>query len=59
MKFRDVFASTISNLLPKRVVYWCLIKAGSYGTTGKYSNTDTSAVTFLEILKRFGEDHNL
>lgn len=59
MTFSDKFFSWFVDRLPKRLVYWCLIKAGSYGTTGKYSNTDTSAVTFLEILKRFGEDHNL
>lgn len=42
----------LADFLPKKIVYRCLIKAGAYATTGEYSSTDASTVTFVEVLKR-------
>ena len=38
--------------LPMRIVYWCIIRAWSIATTGKYSDTNVTTVTVDQMLKR-------
>jgi len=39
--------------LPKRLVYFCLIRCISYGTTGRYSIEVVQEVTAMDILDRW------
>lgn len=41
--------------LPKKLVYFCLIRAWVYGTTGIHSNTDANLVTMNEIARRWAK----
>jgi hypothetical protein len=52
MKIPEMWVLKLADFLPKKIVYRCLIKAGAYATTGEYSSTDASTVTFVEVLKR-------
>lgn len=39
--------------LPRRLVYWGLIRAWSEATTGEYSFSDATKVTADEVLERW------
>ena len=49
----DSFYLWLSYRLPKRLAYYATIRLGVNGTTGKYSNTNTTSVRFMTILKRW------
>lgn len=40
--------------LPKSIVYWCTLRAGSYATTGEYSNTNAAELLYMKVLERCG-----
>ncbi len=48
----------IANHLPRRVIYFCVIRAWAYATTGKYSSTIAPDITVAEILKRWDKHEN-
>ena len=39
--------------LPRRVVYWVLIRVGAEVTTGQHGNTIVPELTFMDALERF------
>ena len=39
--------------LPRKLVYWCAVRVGAYGTTGEYSNTLVPNLTMMEALSRW------
>ncbi|KKN01841.1 hypothetical protein LCGC14_1123770 [marine sediment metagenome] len=43
----------IAWLMPRRLVYWCAIRLGAHATTGKYSNTVTPDLLFMDGLRRW------
>ena len=49
------FTRWIAYRLPKRVVYWALIRAGAKVTTGEFANTVVPDLSFVEALKRYEE----
>ena len=40
-------------LLPARLVYWCIVWAAAYATTGKYSDTVLPELTVVDLVKRW------
>lgn len=50
---RDWLSSAAAVLLPRRVVYWCLIRVAGEVTTGRYSTTVVPHLTFMEALRRW------
>ena len=43
----------IAWILPKRIIYFCLIRAWAKATTGKWSNTIGPEVRMDEVIKRW------
>lgn len=41
--------------MPKWLVYFCAIRLISYGTVGKYSDTDVTKLTATDALDRWGK----
>lgn len=39
--------------LPRRLVYWCVIRCFAHGTTGVYGGTHPSSLTFDTLLDRW------
>lgn len=52
---KDKIIHWIARRLPKRLIYWCTIRAISYATTGKYGNTEAPAICAMEVLKRWNK----
>lgn len=51
---KQEWAQRVANALPRRVVYWALIRAWSHATTGpRYGTTDATAVPMDEVLRRW------
>ena len=50
---KDNFFHKIANILPRRIVKWCVIRVFAEVTSGTYSNTVASELTVFEALKRF------
>jgi hypothetical protein len=48
----------IANLLPAPVVYWAVLRAISYATSGKYGTT-TPDLSSMEMLHRYSRDHKV
>lgn len=51
--FKESLPRWIAYLLPKRVVYWAMIRAGAYATDGKYGSTVVPEVTLVDVLERW------
>lgn len=49
----DKIAQFIANHLPRRVVYFVLIRAWAYCTTGKWGSTVVGTLTVERALKRW------
>lgn len=47
----------IANRLPKKLVYWCLIRGAAYSTTGEYSNQIVPKLSFFNVLERWHKQH--
>jgi len=45
--------------LPKKLIYFCAMQLGVEVTTGKYSNTVVPELTFMNAVKRFGDDYKI
>ena len=43
----------IAWLLPKELIYYCIIRALGHATTGKYSSTEISKITVAETMTRW------
>ncbi len=52
---KENFWLWIMNYFPKKVVYWSLIRAGVYATTGEHSGQIVPDLTYFETLKRWGD----
>lgn len=44
--------------LPRRLVYWCVVRAAAHATTGSWSHVETPAVTVVECLERWRDVRN-
>jgi hypothetical protein len=55
MNTRDKIAQKIAYLLPKRVVYWVLIRAGAYASTGKYFTQIIPELTIMDTIQRWDD----
>ena len=40
------------NLIPKRIRYWVVLRAGADATMGKWSNVEVPTLKFFEVLER-------
>lgn len=49
------FYQTIAWLLPKKLIYFCLIRGWANATTGKYEDTDATKITVAMMVKRWDE----
>lgn len=58
-KLKENFWHFIPKLLPRKLIYFSSIHLGAKVTTGKHSNTIVPDLTFLEAIKRFGDDNNV
>ena len=47
------FYEKISWWIPKKLVYFCLIRGWANATTGEYSNTDAVGISTNEMIKRW------
>jgi len=47
------FHQTIAWWLPKKLVYFCLIRGWANATTGEYSDTDAMKITADEVMRRW------
>lgn len=45
----------VRHLLPRRVIYWALIRAGSHATTGKWSSQIVPDLTLTDTIQRWEE----
>ena len=54
-KLLEKFLWWIAYKLPRKLVYLCAIRVWSYATTGKYGNTEATAITFVDGIKRWDE----
>ena len=46
----------LTRIVPRKCLYWIAVRIGAMVTTGKYSNTVVPDLTFMEALKRLGEN---
>lgn len=46
----------LARLMPARLVYWAVIRAGAHATTGRYGSTIAPGVTLDRILGRWSRD---
>lgn len=44
---------TLAFWLPKKLVYWCVIRAWAYATQGPYSSTVATSISASEVLNRW------
>lgn len=49
----------IAQLLPRRLVYWVVVRAIVHASTGKYSDTYLIDLTALDALLRWMPKYNL
>lgn len=54
----DKLAMWIAYRLPRRVVYWAMIRAFARVTTGEYSSTVVPELTATEALQRWDKCHD-
>lgn len=47
------FYQIIACWLPKKLIFYCLIRAWGNATTGKWSNEDITKVTADEMIRRW------
>ena len=50
---KDKFYSWLSYRLPKKLVYFCVIRLMTFATTGKYSNTIVPELSGMDALERW------
>ncbi len=53
---KDNFMLWITKWIPNRIKYWCAIHVGASATTGEYGSTVVPDLTFMDAIKRFGDD---
>jgi len=51
----DRICKWIAWRLPKRIVYWSLVRAAVHGVTGKYSNQIVHELTMFNTMERWCE----
>jgi len=49
----DKIMMTVAWWLPRRLVYWCAIRVGSYATVGEYRNQVVPDLTFQQAIDRW------
>lgn len=49
----EKLARQLAKLLPKRVVYYCLIRAWNYSSTGEYETDASHKLTISTIIHRW------
>lgn len=57
--YRDRLLLEIAMLLPARLIYWCLIRAGVYATTGESGRYTTPETTYWDVRDRWGKEHGI
>ena len=50
---KEKFAIKVAWILPKRIVYWCVIRLIANATQGTFSGQVVSDLTLLDALKRW------
>ena len=50
---KSKFYLWIARRLPRKLVYWAAIRLGVSATSGKYSNEEVPALTFIDAIKRW------
>lgn len=50
---RNAFWLRLAWWMPRELVYWCMVRAGAYATTGKYSDQVVPELLFMDALKRW------
>lgn len=49
----DAVACWLAWRLPRRVVYWAMIRGAAHATTGPWGHEETPGVTITELLQRW------
>ncbi len=49
---KDRFARWLAYRLPRRIIYFAVVRAGVAATAGRWSNTEVPALTVIELLSR-------
>jgi len=52
-KIHDKFWMGLAWHMPRKLVYWCVVRATGFATTGKYSDTILPEITAAEVADRF------
>ncbi len=52
---KDTFLCWLAYKLPKKLVYFCVIRVFANATTGKYGKQMVSELTFIEAINRWEE----
>jgi len=52
-RWRERFVRWIVWHLPKYLVMWCYVRVGAYATGGEYGDTEVSALSMMDALKRW------
>ena len=53
--FRETAARIIADMLPRKIVYFAVIRAWAYATTGRYGKDEAPAQLTADTVKRWGD----
>lgn len=53
LKFRYEFWQYVADLLPRRLVYFALIRAVAHATQGKWGHTEVPKIPAMEVASRW------
>lgn len=51
----DNICEFLARCLPRRLVYWAVLRAGVYATTGQFSHQEVPALSYMTMLKRWDD----
>ena len=54
-KYREIFWFWLMWRLPKRLVYYAVLRAWIFASTGQWNNEEVPAITAHDILQRWDE----
>ncbi len=52
---KEKFYLGLTRIIPRKCLYWIAVRIGAIVTTGKYGNTIVPDLTFMDALKRLGD----
>lgn len=52
---KEKFYLGLTRIIPRRWLYWIAVRIGAIVTTGKYQKTIVPELTFMDALKKLGD----